>query len=874
MKKRLLSFVLLSSTAAFAQLPVLTFNATGTGRIGAVQHYVVPACVTQLDIEAFGAQGGNTNGGAGARVKGRFQVLPGDTIYIVAGQQGTVNSCGGAGASAGGGGGSFVWKSNGPSRTLLLAAGGGGGGNGNWPQPCRDGIAAVVAAAGTQGNGAASALGGSNGNGGFGNGASGTGSGGAGWLSAGQNSIYGTGCTGGLSWPLFTGGTGSVNFGSPGQGDGGFGGGGGAVCGNGGGGGYSGGGGGEGNSCRAGGGGGGSYNGGTNQSNTAAVRTGNGQVIITPFLSSFSVNVQVWPSAVVCAGTAVTLSATNAVSTVWNNSVINNVPFTPSSTNTYQLIATNNVGCADTQIVAVTVNPLPVVSIMASPSASVCTGSTLTLNGLGALNYLWTNNVQNGVGFIPQTSGNYMVTGSDGNGCTDTASIAVTVNPLPVISHTIWPNDTVCIGDTIAFSGLGGNFYLWTNNILNNVPVVAQSSNIYIVSGADLNGCVNTDTAVLVVNSLPIVGFTATADTVCAGDTLVLSGTGAATFVWSGGIFNNVPFFPEAGGEYILTGTDSNGCVAADTAYITVNPLPAVSFTATADTVCAGDTVMLNGNGAAFYSWSNNITDSVPFVPAFTQLYTLTGTDTNGCSAAVQAVVQVNQLPVLSIAAQPSAQLCAGDSLVLTAAGAAVYVWNNNVANGQPFLPLQSNSYVLTATDSNGCVNGDSVYVAVNANPALSLGPNITQVNPPALLSAAAGFSTYVWSTSQTTSSINANTSGSYWVMVTDSNGCTASDTVLVTFTVGLHESGTAYTLSVFPNPAQGLLHVQATGLHTQTLLLEITDARGRVVMSRSFGAVQDTFSQQIDFSPLDSGFYVISLHTDSGKISRTLVKE
>jgi hypothetical protein len=873
MKKRLLSFVLLLSTAVSAQLPVLTYNATGSGRTGAVQYYVVPPCVNQLDIEAFGAQGGNTNGGLGARVKGLFTVQPGDTLYLVVGQQGTVNICGGTGASSGGGGGSFVWKSNGPARTLLLAAGGGGGGNGNWPQPCRNGLGAVTATAGTQGNGAASALGGSNGNGGFGNGASGTGSGGAGWLSAGQNSTYGTGCTGGLSWPLFTGGTGSVNFGSPGQGDGGFGGGGGAVCGNGGGGGYSGGGGGEGSSCRAGGGGGGSYNSGSNQSNAAEVRSGNGQIIITPFLSSFSVNVQVWPSAAVCAGTQVTLLTTNAASAVWNNNVTNGVPFTPSSTNTYQLIATNSIGCADTVTVPVTVWPNPVVSIMAAPSAQICAGNTLTLNGTGAINYIWTGNVINGVGFVPQNSGSYTVTGADGNGCIDTASVFVTVNPLPVISHTILPNDTVCIGDTIAFSGLGGNFYLWTNNVLNNVPVVAQNSNIYIVSGSDLNGCVNVDTALLVVNALPVVSYTATADTVCAGDSLVLSGTGAAVYAWSGGIFNNVTFFPEAGGEYIVTGTDSNGCVASDTAYITVNPLPAVGFTASADTVCAGDTVMLYGNGAAFYSWSSNVTDSVPFVPLASQVYVLTGTDTNGCSATVQAAIQVNPLPVLSIAAQPSAQLCAGDTLVLTASGAAVYVWNNNVVNALPFLP-QSNMYALTATDGNGCVNSDSVPITVNANPSFSLGADIIQVNPPAILTAPPGFAAYTWSTQQTTSSINANSNGSYWVTVTDTNGCTAADTVLVTFTVGLNESGTAYTFSVFPNPLQGMLYIQATGLYTQTLLLEITDARGRAVMSRSFGDVQDTFSQQIDLSLLDSGFYVISLHTDTGKISRTLVKE
>jgi hypothetical protein len=235
-----------------------------------------------ITIEAFGAQGGATNGGKGARMKGDFALLPGDKLGIAVGKKGGINSCGstpGTGAG-GGGGGSFVW--NLADLTLpLVAAGGGGGGNQTWGSACADGMDGVVGANGTEGNGALLTLAGVNGNGGGSappNGASG----GGGWIGKGQDSSYSNGtdgCSGGLPAFTFAGGKGSVAWG-PG-GEGGFGGGGGAVCACGGGGGYSGGSGGEASSCRAGGGGGGSFNAGMSPSNSPGVEVGDGKIIVS-----------------------------------------------------------------------------------------------------------------------------------------------------------------------------------------------------------------------------------------------------------------------------------------------------------------------------------------------------------------------------------------------------------------------------------------------------------------------------------------------------------------------------------------------------------------------------------------------------------------
>lgn len=256
----------------------VTYNANGTGRTGSIQTFTVPTGVCSITIDAYGAQGGSTDGGRGARMRGTFAVSGGQSLRIVVGQQPIQNTalC----DSGGGGGGSFVWD-NASSSTPMIVAGGGGGGNTNWSDTtCRRGFDAGVGQNGGQGNGATSAQGGTGGNGGFGNAPSGTGSGGAGWLTKGQDSTYTVGAKGGETKFSFLGGSGPTTTFNPG-GDGGYGGGGSAVCGCGGGGGYSGGGAGEGSSCRAGGGGGGSFNAGTNQLNQAGARTGNGTVIIS-----------------------------------------------------------------------------------------------------------------------------------------------------------------------------------------------------------------------------------------------------------------------------------------------------------------------------------------------------------------------------------------------------------------------------------------------------------------------------------------------------------------------------------------------------------------------------------------------------------------
>ncbi|SRX76039.1 HYR domain-containing protein [Aequorivita antarctica] len=236
---------------------------------GVLENWIVPAGVTSITVEAFGAQGGSTIGGLGAYMKGDFSVTPGNQLKILVGQQGLVDY------GYGGGGGSFVTTD---TDAPLVIAGGGGGAEHDNSFPGYDAVITSDGMSVENANGGTAGSGGELGNPNT-SGCGWSGSGGAGLLGNGGASADGGG------FAFVNGGTGGTD--PSGScvvgGSGGFGGGGAGGNAGGGGGGYSGGAGGAnlGLVPNRGGGGGGSLNTGTNQTNTAGARSGNGEVNIT-----------------------------------------------------------------------------------------------------------------------------------------------------------------------------------------------------------------------------------------------------------------------------------------------------------------------------------------------------------------------------------------------------------------------------------------------------------------------------------------------------------------------------------------------------------------------------------------------------------------
>lgn len=402
-------------------------------------------------------------------------------------------------------------------------------------------------------------------------------------------------------------------------------------------------------------------------------------------------------------------TVTGESTTPQSGSTINNTLSTASATAqtvTYSAIPTSTTGsCVGaSQSITVTVNINPTVTASSVPSSgAVCNGSTVVLNGGGAATYSWSGGATNGVAYTP-VAGTYTVTGTDANGCTNTATQTITINALPAVTASA--GSTVCAGSSVTLNGGGAVTYSWTGGITDGVAFTASSTQTYTVTGTDANGCSNTATALVTVNTLPNVSVNGTT-AVCTGDATTLSGSGASTYSWTGGITDGVAFTPSGTQTYTVTGTDANGCSNTAIATVTVNSLPAVTANANS-TVCSGSSVTLNGGGAANYSWTGGITDGVAFTATSTQTYTVTGTDANGCSNTATTTVSVNPLPATPTVTQN------GTDLVSSAASGNQWYYNGSPIAGETnptITPTQNGNYTVVVTDANGCSATSTVFV-------------------------------------------------------------------------------------------------------------------------------------------------------------------
>lgn len=551
----------------------------------------------------------------------------------------------------------------------------------------------------------------------------------------------------------------------------------------------------------------------------------------------------------VCAGQPVTLTGSGSSTYNWNPGNLNGASVTvnPTTTTTYTVTGTDAAtGCSKTATTSVVVNPAPTITAAAT-NASFCVGGSTTLNATGGTSYVWNPGNLSGssVTVSPTTSTTYTVTGTGANGCTGTSTVAVTVNPLPTVTAAA-ANTAICIGGSTTLTGGGASTYVWNPGNLSgsNVTVTPTSSTTYTVTGTNANGCVNTATIAVTVNSLPTVTASAAAGTICIGATETLTAGGASTYAWSsGGNGSTETVSPTTNTTYTVTGTDANGCANTATVSVNVNPLPTVTATAAAGVICDGATETLTAGGASTYAWSSGGTAATETVtPNTTTTYTVTGTDANGCVNTATVTVNVNALPAVTASAM-MATICDGGSDTLMASGADTYAWSSGgTAATETVAPNTTTTYTVTGTDVNGCVNTATVTVNVNALPTVSLGSDVSQCEGTVILDAQNSGAMFMWNDSTTAQTLTVAASGTYSVMVTDTNGCMNSDTINVTInsnpTVALGADSTQCGGTVTLDAQnQGSSFVWSDNSTSQTLVastsgtyyVAVTDANGCV---------------------------------------------
>jgi hypothetical protein len=481
----------------------------------------------------------------------------------------------------------------------------------------------------------------------------------------------------------------------------------------------------------------------------------------------------------ICEGTSVTLSGSGAGSYSWSGGVSDQYPFIPDSTAVYYVTGTDSNKCFDTASITVVVHYNPMVTAIAT-SSRLCAGSAVTLSGSGAKTYSWTSGVIDGLAFIPASTNTYTVTGTDSNSCSDTAIVTVTVDPLPNV--TAGASDAaVCPNTVVILRGSGAQTYSWTGGITDGAGFIPASTQTYIVTGTDTNNCSDTALISVKVHQLPLVTATSTALSVCEGTDVTLTGGGAVSYSWSGGVANGSAFIPAATNTYTVAGTDSNSCVNTALITITVNKLPVVVAYASSTVVCEGDSVTLTGSGAVNYAWTSGVINGLAFVPSSTNTYEVIGTDGNNCRDTATISVRVNKLPFVSAVAS-AYKVCAGTTVTLHGNGALNYSWTSGVTDGAGFIPSATSNYVVKGTDANNCSDTAALTILVDQLPVVGAHASSNKVcaGAPVTLTGS-GAASYSWSGGVTDGlSFIPMTNGDFTVTGTDSNNCTGTATISI----------------------------------------------------------------------------------------------
>lgn len=603
--------------------------------------------------------------------------------------------------------------------------------------------------------------------------------------------------------------------------------------------------------------------------------------------------------ATICLGSSTVLTGGGAATYNWNpGALVGNPTVSPVAMTTYTVTGTDINGCTGTASVMIMVNPLPVVTASASP-ATICEGSSSTLTGGGAQSYLWNPGALPGNPSVsPITTTTYTVSGTDGNGCVGTAMATVTVNPAPPVTASASPA-SICLGASSSLTGGGAASYNWNPGALVGNPTVSPvATTTYTVEGTDQNGCTATATATITVNPNPIVSASASPASICAGDTSILTGGGAATYLWNpGALIGNPAVGPLVTTIYSVIGTDANGCTGTATAIVTVNTLPNVTASASPSSICAGASSVLTGGGAATYNWDPGALIGNPTVtPAISTTYTVTGIDANGCSGTAIATVTVNPTPVITASASPSA-ICSGSSAVLTGGGGATYSWNPGALVGSPSVtPAVSTTYTVTGTDANGCTGTSSATVTVNTSPIITTNPVDATVtigsNAQFVALTSTPGASFQWQSDLGAGFVNINNGGQFSGTTTStlivSNATVANDNqqfrcvislgpcssissvgiLHIQSNVGVIEVSDNNVLAVYPNPAMDEINIKVTSKLIGNSF-KVFDPIGKIVLS---GVIRNEITQ-VDLSNLSSGLYMVNVG-DSKKQSFKFIKK
>ncbi len=477
-----------------------------------------------------------------------------------------------------------------------------------------------------------------------------------------------------------------------------------------------------------------------------------------------------------CEGTTGQLTvAENYATYLWSTGATTaTIPIDNSQSN-YAVTVTDVSGCSGSNNVNITLQSPPSVSIVGQ--TEICPGSSTTLLVPNTFSdYNWSNGA-NGFETIIDSPGSYSVTVTDGNGCTNQASIQI-VESTP-ITTTIIGADNFCIGSSTSLrvDQVPNATYLWSTGETSPL-ILTSNEGIYSVTITDANNCTGTDNITVTESTPPEVSILGQ-NTICAnGSTILQVFQTYSDYAWSNGASAQSITVSEPG-TYTVTISDQSNCT--NTASIEVVERPNLSPPIVGDlSFCGNESVQLSSlNNYAFYNWSTSA-DTKDIAVNAEGTYSLTVTDNSGCTGISTVEVVAATSPTPQIIGNPN--LCLGTATNLTTqVDYESYAWSTSDSL-ETISVNSAGTYFVTVTNSFGCTGVNSFTIVEAPEIQFNIVGNtaICEESSTTLQSDGA-YLTYKWSTGENTAEIIVNEVGTYALTVTDLSGCTGNASVEVT---------------------------------------------------------------------------------------------
>ncbi|MBL4734514.1 MAG: T9SS type A sorting domain-containing protein, partial [Flavobacteriales bacterium] len=183
-------------------------------------------------------------------------------------------------------------------------------------------------------------------------------------------------------------------------------------------------------------------------------------------------------------------------------------------------------------------------------------------------------------------------------------------------------------------------------------------------------------------------------------------------------------------------------------------------------------------------------------------------------------------------------------------------------------------SFTVTVTDSNGCVSGASSVSPVTVNPIPPI-PVIVETDNLLSSDAASGYQWFMdttFLTGETLQNLIISQSGTYFVEITDANGCTAMSGPYAATYTGIGEIVDNVQLEVFPNPSEGMIHLVFSAPESGSYMIELTNVIGELIYSKRLENFDGTFSHAFNLSENGLGMYFVTLTNGVQKATRKVI--